>query len=132
MKINNIFNAFFLASGILASSAALANPLTIVNNTSEFSTSVTNNTFCSSRIPGGSGITKPHSTNVVSDFSLRLACTGHLDNCKSEVYMTDNCTGPKVAEVDFSVYTGIKNVIALDPRYNMTGTGFNAQIDYKN
>lgn len=105
-----------------------ATPLTIVNNTAQFSTAVLNGMMCSSRLPGGVGITSPHSTNVVSERILKLACLGHSSNCQADIYMTNDCSGGKVGSAYLNTATGIYSVAVSDPRYAVTYNGFYVTI----
>ncbi|MBV9575565.1 MAG: hypothetical protein JO149_02955, partial [Gammaproteobacteria bacterium] len=83
--------------------------LTIVNNTKNYSTSVINNGPCST-ILGDIGVTKPNSTSIVPSDEVKFACTLNESNCAADVYMTNNCSGPKIATVIFDTDAGIKSV----------------------
>jgi hypothetical protein len=100
-----------------------AGDLTIVNNTKNFSTSVINNGPCST-ILGDIGVTKPNSTNTVPSSKVKFACSIHPSSCSADVYMTNNCTGSKIATVTFDVDKGIKSVKMDTPAYLITGVGF--------
>lgn len=109
---------------------SIADPLTIINTTNQDSTSVLNGGPCSD-ILGEKGITRAHRTNVVDeDIIKKKACKFNKINCKTEVHMTNNCSGPVVAIVILDVNTGIKSV-QVDPAqgYNITGNRFTALIE---
>lgn len=102
--------------------------LTIVNNTNRDSTSIINGGACST-ILGAHGITRAHSTNVVPSSVVTFACLANRSNCKADVYMTANCTGPVVATAYFDTKSGIKVVTLHDNSYTVTGGGFQVTID---
>lgn len=120
-----------LAIGISLPLFAQAADLTIVNNTYCPSTTITNNGACST-ILGDSGVTKPHSTNVVTAAKIFIACIVNQKNCKADIYMTDDCTGPKVATVTFDIYdAGIKSILNYNTKikYAVSGSSFHAELD---
>lgn len=109
---------------------AHAGSLTVVNNTNRDSTTVTNDFQCSDHLPGGKGVTKAHSTNVIPENTVNIACIKNKENCKADVYMSDNCSGTKVATVIFSTKTGIKgSPVIYDNAYQISGSGFYIQMD---
>ncbi|OGT56455.1 MAG: hypothetical protein A3F14_02585 [Gammaproteobacteria bacterium RIFCSPHIGHO2_12_FULL_43_28] len=116
----------FLAIGISSvSSLVSANPLVLVNDTNFDSTSIINNGACST-IMGDTGITKAHTTNTVSEMKIKLACLANATDCKADIYMTNNCTGPKVAAMYFDTKTGIKadKTEIYDHTYNIATEAF--------
>lgn len=119
-----------IALGISLPLSALAADLTIINNTSADSTSVINNGACSD-ILGPSGITHPHATNVVPEKVIAKGCIFNKSNCKAEIHMSNNCSGPTVATVIFDIATGIKSVqpAANTYGYIVSGNGFTASFD---
>lgn len=129
MKIRKIIAMPLIAMGLCSATALsyAANGLTIVNNTDEDSTSIINDGMCSNKLTGG--VTKAHSTNVVSGTIVSLACFGHASDCKAEVYMTNDCSGDKIATVMFDTKTGIKSVAMNTNQYQVSGSGFNIQLD---
>lgn len=109
---------------------AHAGSLTVVNNTDHDSTTITNDFNCSDHLPGGKGVTKAHSTNTIPENTVNIACIKNKENCKADVYMTDNCSGTKVATVIFSTKTGIKgDPVIYDHAYQISGSGFYIQMD---
>lgn len=108
---------------------ASAAGLTIDNQTDFDSTSVLNNGACST-ILGSDGITKAHTRKTVSESKIRLACIGHWSNCKAEVYMSNNCTGPVVATAYFDTKTGLKKETIQNhsDKFVIDGEGFTAII----
>lgn len=108
-----------ISSPFLASAA----DLTIVNNTNRDSTSVINHGACST-ILGSHGITPAHSTNVVPSKIVTFACLLNRSNCRADVYMTNNCSGPVIATASFDVNSGIKSIDILDPSFTVSYSGF--------
>ena len=123
------FSVVMIAIGMGAAGIAAAkSDLTIINNTNYDSTSIINNGACST-ILGDSGITRAHSTNVVSAMKIAMACFTNPANCKADVYMTANCSGPVVATVIFDTKTGIKSKTVYDQSFVLTGGGFHIILD---
>ena len=128
-----MFNKKSLCKTVLAVMVCLspltvsANALTITNNTKLDSTCIINDGVCST-ILGEGGITRAGHTNVIAESKMKLACIFHLSNCKADVYMTDNCTGPKVATVMMDLSTGIKSIDIFDNRYQANFSGFTVSV----
>lgn len=102
---------------------AYANDLTIINETNQDSTSRINDAlFCSDALPNG--VTYKHSKNVVPEMTMRVACTGKLDNCKADVYMALGCSGDLITTIYFSIYTGIKSMTPPKNGYQISYTPF--------
>lgn len=126
---NNILKKLFIIS-IAFPTTLLASPLTIVNNTNHDSTSIINGGACSSSL-GPNGVTRKHSVNIVPDIILKTACLMSPNNCRADIYMTDNCSGPKIASAVFSVNTGIISItnptggygVIKNGPFNITMTG---------
>lgn len=106
---------------------SFAGDLTLVNDTNRDSTCVINNGACST-ILGSSGVTKAHTTNTVAESKINLACILNRSNCKADVYMTDNCSGPIVGTVILDTKTGIKSVQMHDASYTITGSAFSVTL----
>lgn len=102
--------------------------LTITNNTKLDSTSIMNNTACST-ILGEKGITHAGQTNVIEDSKIKFACMFHAHDCKADVYMTANCSGAKVATVIFDTKKGIQHVDLFDKNFSISGSGFVISMD---
>ena len=104
--------------------------LKITNNTNTPATSVINNGSCSDNLPNGYGVTQPHSTNAVPDWIIKLACLMHTKDCKAEVHMTNNCSGPVIASVIFDTKKGVQSIQNKDvDGYVVSGSGFDINID---
>jgi hypothetical protein len=101
--------------------------LSITNDTNHDSTSIINHGPCST-ILGESGVTRAHTTNVIAENILARACMFNKTNCQADVYMTSNCTGPKIATALFNIYTGVKSVEMFDDSYSVSGGGFNITL----
>ncbi|VVC75876.1 hypothetical protein AQUSIP_11770 [Aquicella siphonis] len=128
MTIKKIISIGVLAAGLCSVPLAAQAGLTIVNNTDKDSTSIINDGMCSSSLSGG--ITKAHSTNKVSDIIIGFACYGHASDCKADVYMTDNCSGDKVATVMFDTKKGIYDIKNVDTtKFKISGSGFTVNLD---
>ncbi len=102
-------------------SFAHAISLKTINHTHFDSTSVMNNGVCST-ILGDSGITPAGQEKDISDFLVKKACITNQLHCKADVYLTRNCSGPKVATVTLNVNTGIESVTMNNPAYQITYT----------
>ncbi len=107
---------------------ASASDLTLVNNTNRDSTSVINNGVCST-ILGSAGVTKAHTTNVVPESKINMACILNRTNCKADVYMTNNCSGKVVATVTMDTKSGVKAVAMKDNTYKIMAQGFRVEME---
>jgi len=123
-----------LAVGLSSLSLAChAADLKLVNNTDFDSTSKINNDKCSTSIPGGSGVTKAHSTNTVKELYVILACRNDRGNCIADVFLNASCAGTKIATViiDSNKYT-VKDIHMDDNTYNIKPTdGFGFILEKK-
>jgi hypothetical protein len=125
-----IFTGLFLGISSLPLLAHAANSLTIKNNTPQDSTAIINNGSCSANALGEKGITKGGGgENTIDSFVIWYACYSNPHNCKADVYMTNNCTGPKVATVLFDTDTGIKSITMLSNQYAFIGSGFSVTLN---
>jgi hypothetical protein len=117
-----------LFTGLMAmsmSSVTHAFSLELQNNTNLPSTSKINGT-CSSMIPGGSGITKPHSHNSISGFLVKSVCGFTAKTCKAEVYATENCDASgaaKIADMVLDLVHGGITPSNIQPGYTFTSPG---------
>lgn len=126
MSFKKIISASLMALVIVpfASNASL----TISNQTKHDSTTIVNSGFCSTKILGKDGITKPGETKVISDLKIRLACMTNLENCRADVYMTGDCTGDIISTVIFSIKTGIKSVSPPKDGYSVSYSPFSITV----
>jgi hypothetical protein len=106
---------------------ALADNLVIHNNTDFPSTSIINDGVCSNFLPGGVGITQPHSTNTVPSVTVHSACWADRENCHATIYITTDCTGPAIAKVVLSTKTGVKSIEMLS-NYSIVANGFEVTL----
>jgi hypothetical protein len=104
--------------------------LTIINNSNFDSTSIVNNGICSNAM-GEAGITRAHSSNILSHLILMIACGMNTADCKADVYMSDDCSGPLVGTVILDINSGIKNVSENGDFTFTTANPFQIQIDPK-
>ena len=129
-KIVFLFAATICAALPLQAQAAA---LTITNNTNFDSTSIINNGPCSTKL-GPSGTTHAHSTNVVPDSIVKMACQRSPSNCTAVVYLNGSCTAPAVYIVVLDVNAGIKSAEPIDPasnQYVISYSGFTATLSPK-
>jgi len=129
MRIQKVVSTTLLAVGLSSVSAFAFAGLVLVNNTNLDSTSIINGGICSSSLPGGVGVTKAHSTNEISDTIIRIACLGHASDCTADVYMSGNCSGPKIATAVMDIKSGVKSVTMHSNDYKITASGFHIQLD---
>ena len=128
-KLLNTFLAISISSLPVFAHAGIYSPdLNIINNTDNFSTSIINNGACST-ILGDIGISKPNSKSTIPGSKVRLACILNTSNCSADVYMTNNCTGNKIATVTFDVNQGVKLVKMDTTAYLITGVGFDVYLN---
>lgn len=120
MDFKNLFISGMAALSIALPFSANAT-LTIINNTSQDSTSIINNGACSSSLPGG--ITRAHSINVVPDIIINSACFFTPHNCKADIYMTNNCSGLKISTATFDTTIGITSVTPAIGGYQIVRNG---------
>lgn len=106
--------------------------LVIVNQTNADSTARINGGLCSNDIPGGGGITYAHSTNTISASVIGGACFFTPHNCRADVYMTDDCSGPMIGSVLFDKNTGVQSISSTSSSYALSNAGaFNIIIAAK-
>ena len=116
------------ALGLLALPAlAMADNLVIHNNTDFPSTSIINDGVCSNFLPGGIGITQPHSTNTVPSVTVHSACWADRENCRATIYITNDCSGPAIAKVVLSTKTGVKSIEMIGS-YSIIANGFDVTL----
>lgn len=121
-------SALTIGLSLISMQSYAAQSLTIVNNTNQDSTSKINGGLCST-VFGSDGVTKAHSTHVVSDKLVALACMGNSSNCKAEIYMTNNCSGPVVGTAIFDTNTGIKSMDVVSAIYKFSIEPFRITIN---
>jgi hypothetical protein len=102
--------------------------LVIDNDTNQPSTSIINSGFCSTTILGDDGITPAKTKKTIPDWQIDLACIGDTDNCRADVYMTNDCTGDVITSVIFSTSTGIKSVTTPINGYTITYSAFYVKL----
>ena len=132
MSIKKIICNSLLAVSMSSVSVLAFAALTIVNNTNKDSTSIINDGICSNTLPGGVGVTKAKSTNIINDTIIGIACWGHASDCKADVFMTTNCNSggaSKIATVVMDTKKGIKSVTVNSPDCKFTASGFTIRVD---
>ena len=98
---------------------------TVRNNTDTVATAYVSGS-CSS-MAGDEGIMKPHSSVVVPQWVLGFFCGF---GCDAQVYMSNNCSGPKIATIHADSISGITNVNNHNVKgFRVTGSGFSASIE---
>lgn len=130
MKITKIIIAGVLGMG-MSFSAFAGSDLHIFNNTKYDSTSKINDGMCSKDIPEslGGGVTKAGEKKTVPSKAIGFACFGHSSDCKADVYMTADCSGPIVSTVMFDTSKGIKSITPKSTEFTVTGSGFDVQLN---
>jgi hypothetical protein len=111
MTFKHMFSKSIAAFGLgCLSTFAVANELTIINNTHQDSTCriiKKKSQKCTDSMVGGKGITRAGQPNSISESNIRIACHPDVDNCLAYVYMNDHCADPVVAVAVFSITSGI-------------------------
>jgi hypothetical protein len=142
---NMLFNKAALVSSIVLSTTLLAMPiaayadLTIINNTTEDSTSIINDGICSAApLFGEFGVTKAKRTNVVPQKTLNIACFFYPSNCKADIFMnpppaagqSETCNGTPIATVIMNMNSGITSInMKAGSHYKISANGFYLTID---
>lgn len=128
-----IFTSLLAISMSSVSMMATAGDLNLINNTDLDSTSIINNGMCSSSLLGKDGITKAHDTNKIAGGLVKMACFRIADpkaeNCSADVYMSNDCSGKKVATVILDISSGVKSITMHGEGYKISASGFNIQMD---
>lgn len=116
---------------------AMANDLSIKNNTDFNATSRINDGLCSNTLGDPYGTTYAHSSNTVPDNIIQFACTmndGDPSNCKAEIYMTNDCNdsdpnAKPIGVVMFDINNGITS-ISMNPgtHFTVSGSGFDITL----
>ncbi len=117
----------YFTSLILLATSAHAD-LNIINNTDFDSTCVVNDGMCSNQL-GDEGITHAHSANLISQLELYIACGSNTWNCKADVYMTPDCSGPSIGTVILDINQGISQVTETGPYKIVALDPFQVQIN---
>lgn len=120
MSLKKTFLSSLLMVGLSLPLFAQANDLTITNNTDQDSTSRINQGMCSKDILGPNGITYKHSTRVIKNVQIKVACMAKPEDCKADVYMTNNCTGNVITTISYSVTKGILGHTPVLDGYELT------------
>ena len=110
-----------MVSGI-GSVACAAHDLTTINNTDFSSTAYINHRSCSSSIPGGDGVTAPHSTKTIAGFLVGLACLGNSSSCSADIFLDNDCKGTPIATVILDTNSGVKSIQMLSSEYQITSS----------
>jgi hypothetical protein len=110
--IINLMTVGVASFSLLAQAAGpVPRDLLISNNTDYFSTAIINGGPCSTVLPNNYGITSPHEmAHTVPGGYVKMACFLNPFNCTADVYMTENCSGPKIATVYVNIFQGINSV----------------------
>lgn len=130
MSFKKTIISSLLTIGIAAISmqANAGQSLTIVNHTNQDSTSIINNGLCSTAF-GSDGVTSAQTTHVINDKLIALACFANSSNCKADIYMTNNCSGPIVATAIFDTKTGMKSISVFGDTYAFIMGAFDLTIN---
>lgn len=108
--------------------ALAGNDLHLDNNTTKDVTTKIHG-ICSTTLLGADGVTKAKDHNkIIPYWKLLIACGGS-GLCKAEVYMTNNCGGSKVSDVDFNTETGYQGSTTYSTKYKISGSSFTVKMD---
>jgi hypothetical protein len=123
-----LFSSLLLSASLLAMPMTANADLTIVNNTDSDSTCIVNDGMCSNEL-GDQGITHAHTSNLILQIELYIACGSNTSNCKADVYMSSNCSGPKVGTVILDINQGISQLTSTGAYKITSADPFQVQID---
>jgi hypothetical protein len=96
-----------------------ASDITFTNNTNLNSTSIINESFCTNTF-GDQGIIKAHSSVTIYQSQLALACGSSTVGCTADIYLSNNCTGPKIGSIMISVDDGVNHVETSSDSYKVS------------
>lgn len=123
MELKRLF--IYSASLLMLSAPAFAD-VSIANNTNAAATALTTTSPCSSAA-GDQGVIKPHSNVVVPQWVVGLYCAF---GCDINVYISNNCGGPKIATIHATADRGVTNINNHHVNgYKVVGSGFSASIE---
>ncbi len=114
MKIKKLF----LLTALLPLSSYAAD-LTVTNNTDVNATGIINGGFCSSSF-GDQGIIKAHNSITIYKQQLELACGLNTIRCTTDLYMSNDCSGPKVGTIVLSVESGVISAESTSESYKVS------------
>ena len=99
--------------------------LTLNNNTKQDSTSRINGGLCTSSIPVlvklGIGIAKAGTSITIKTPELKVACFANETNCRADVYMTADCSGPIISTAILDASSGLKSISPPINGYKLVG-----------
>lgn len=99
----------------------------IINHTGLYGTGKVKNGACSATL-GDRGIIKPHGNLTLNAAEIIYLCG--FKTCEAFLFVTNNCTGDKIATVTMDAYSGVKNVVNHKPgEYLITGGGSSLSIE---
>jgi hypothetical protein len=100
----------------------------VTNNTDLNSTGIINGGFCSSNF-GEQGIIKAHSSITIYKSQLQLACGTNTQACTTDLYMSNDCSGPKVGTITLNIDEGVTKVEATSDLKITSADPSHVQID---
>lgn len=114
-----------------AYAADLTQDLVLNNNTNNFITSKLNTSICSSSIPGGSGVIKPHETgHKVSGILVSMVCAEHSTQCRADVHLDNHCGGQAIATVILDAKNSkVVSVEMHSTAYQISHSGFSFTLN---
>lgn len=123
--------SFIIGASLLAMPlAAQAGNLVIYNTSGHPSTSVIDDGACSTLIEGG--VTPSDGQpNVISENNIKAACMAsswYGRPCKADIYLSDSCTGSKIATVYLNISSGLQSLSPVAAPYGVTISGFEIRI----
>lgn len=105
--------------GALLPLSSYAADLTFTNNTDVNATGIINGGFCSSQF-GDQGIIHAHNSITIYKQQLELACGLNTIRCVTDLYMSNDCTGPKVGTIVVSVENGVISADSTSDSYKIS------------
>lgn len=97
--------------------------ISVTNNTDFYGTGHFAYSVCSSHVPGGDGIIKPHQSGFkIPGSFIKLFC-GNSD-CDATIYASQDCSGPKKGVVTVNANKGVVKIENYDKEhFNVVGSG---------
>ncbi|RDI46057.1 hypothetical protein [Aquicella lusitana] len=122
MKIKKPLFLLAAAAGILPAIAHA--DISVANNTNSYATAHVG-FICSSIV--NDGVIKPHSSLNISQSIIDLYCVG---SCKTDIYMSKNCSGKSVATVSVDQHKGVTGISNHNVNgYYVAGGGYSASVN---
>lgn len=100
----------------------------VTNNTNLYGTGYFSFSPCSSMVPNGDGIVKPHQAGFKIPGSFIKIFCGSSD-CEATIFASKDCSGPKKGVVTVNANKGVVKITNYDKEhFNVTGSGNNITV----